>query len=90
MEEKYEVTFSPEGSNQGARYVVYISRAQDDTHWVATIVAVNSDTPRPNDVISHWSKAGLEDIDSFKANIDNELLALNPQKEPTYSDNRFN
>ena len=90
MEAKYEVTFTPEGEKQIARYVVYISRAHDNTHWVATIVTGSSDTPCPSGVTSHWSKASLEDIDSFKAEIDNELFALNPQKEPNYSNSRFN
>lgn len=88
-EKSYRVWFKPVSNNAPASYHVIVVRSVDNSHYTAIIVAGNVDTPRPQNASGvHWLKAGTEDIETLCAEIDNEIMALNPGKEANYSGDR--
>jgi len=88
----YLVWFKPVPENkEPASYTVVVSESGPPTLYSATVIAMNTDTPvRPdNGGQMHWNLASLESPASICTDADNQLMALNPGKEPQYSQGRF-
>jgi hypothetical protein len=88
----YLVWFKPvPPGKEPARYTVALSQSGPPTLYSATVIALNTDSPTPQDNggLTHWHLSSLESLDSLCADVDNQLMALNPAKEPQYSKERF-
>ena len=88
MTDYYSISFKPNDEEKAVpRYKIYIT--QDKSLYSATIVACNCDTALPPNCTGHWNLAGVEDLESLKVDVDNQIMNLNKGLDPMYSSTRW-
>jgi hypothetical protein len=79
----YKVWFKPESdAKEPPTYQLYFSAVETPRLFNATVVAVNSDSPRVSDgTDGHWNRCGQDSIEALVEHVEKELKELNKLQE---------